>query len=446
MIPHLDLRSNAVVLFAFAAFFWGCTDNSTTGSSASNGTTSNGSATSNTTSDTNDTGMAQSDGSDTVAPQDTEAPEDTEAPPEDTVPDRADVLPDTRTDEDTAEPPDTAEDEPDTAPVEMLEVSISSPAPGAVFEVGAPITMTATIENSPAPTDTLSVAWRSSEDGLFATGRANAEGVVTTTTDRLSQGNHTITLRVTGPNGLEAETSVSISICNWTQPETFDGSMLGPGWEAFGSADIDPEGRGWLEMTGLEMGQKGAIFNTANIVDQGNIGISFRIMTGGGTGADGFAMSVIQAESPQELRTIVNAAGSGGALGYGYGGDWGTYDDVPGFHIELDTWHNRFNGGNEFHTDPTEENHIGVMLDGDPGNHYLWAELPNIEDQQWHDVEITITGGNVLVTLDGDTVIDGFIEQLDFKGGYIGFSGTTGFFTNYHRFDDLQIRQECLVE
>ena len=43
----------------------------------------------------------------------------------------------------------------------------------------------------------------------------------------------------------------------------------------------------------------------------------------------------------------------------------------------------------------------------------------------------------------GRTVIDQRVEGLDFKGGYIGFSGTTGYYTNFHRFDDLRTRPAC---
>lgn len=414
----------------------GCTFDSGTTDPATSNTTASNTATSNATTggtdagdDVQDTAIADADPAD--APDDTTAAMDTAS---------ADTS-DTRTPDTAA--PDTAPDEPD-APAQALTLSITSPRPGDIFEQGRAITFEAQITNSPIPAEELSVVWVSSEDGLFASRAPEADGQMVVTTDRLSRGDHTVTMRATGPGGLEAEASVSIGVCSWTQPETFDGGALGEGWETFGSAYLDPNG--WLEMTGLSMGQQGAIFNTSNIINPGNISISVRILTGGGTGADGFAMSVIQAESPEELRQIINSAGSGGALGYGYGGDWGTYDDVPGFHIEFDTWYNVYNGGNEFHTDPTPENHIGVTLDGDPGNHYLWAELPNIEDQRWHDINIEINGRNVVVTMDGESVIDGFIEQLDFKGGYIGFSGTTGYYTNYHRFDDLQVRQECLVE
>ena len=113
------------------------------------------------------------------------------------------------------------------------------------------------------------------------------------------------------------------------------------------------------------------------------------------------------------------------------------------FHIEFDTWYNQFNGGNEFHTDPTRQNHVAITLDGDPGNHVAVAETPAIEDNAWHEVELVIRGDRVRVELDGRSVIDQRVEGLDFKGGYIGFSGTTGYYTNFHRFDDLRTRPAC---
>jgi len=54
--------------------------------------------------------------------------------------------------------------------------------------------------------------------------------------------------------------------------------------------------------------------------------------------------------------------------------------EVNAFHIEFDTYYSEYNGDSELHTDPTPINHIGVMLNGDPGNHLLWAEIPGICD------------------------------------------------------------------
>ena len=52
-------------------------------------------------------------------------------------------------------------------------------------------------------------------------------------------------------------------------------------------------------------------------------------------------------------------------------------------------------------------------------------------------------GEDVTVLMDDSIVIDGNVPGLSFKGGFIGFTGTTGYYTNYHRFDDLEVQEAC---
>jgi hypothetical protein len=69
--------------------------------------------------------------------------------------------------------------------------------------------------------------------------------------------------------------------------------------------------------------------------------------------------------------------------------------------------------------------------------------VSTIEDMQWHDVRVDVDGENVRVWLDGTLIIDGDIPGLFQKGGYIGFTGTTGAYTNHHRFDNLEVVEVC---
>ena len=66
-----------------------------------------------------------------------------------------------------------------------------------------------------------------------------------------------------------------------------------------------------------------------------------------------------------------------------------------------------------------------------------------LEDSQWHTIQIVVTGTNVTINLDGATIIEGDIPGLSFRGGYIGFSGSTGWATNWHRVDNLTVVQAC---
>ena len=324
-------------------------------------------------------------------------------------------------------------------PPSVLTVEIMAPDPALVLELGTEITFEAVAVDSQYLTSALEAVWTSNIDGALNIQVPAEDGTLSFSTSSLSAGMHLITVTVVNPQGQTASDSLDQPICSWAQPtESFDTNLEGTGWKIYGDAFWDPGG--WLDMTGNLTSKKGAIFNTVDIVTPGDVSISFKIMTGGGinTGADGFAMSVYELPSVEELDNVVNTAWSGGCMGYGVSNNCGDMT-VVGFHVEFDTWHN------ENHNDPTTQNHIGVMLNGDPSTHYLSAAVPSLEDMQWHDVTIQVTGTTVVVTLDGNVIIDDSIEGLDFRGGYIGFSGSTGWASNYHRFDELQILQECLV-
>ena len=321
--------------------------------------------------------------------------------------------------EDTAPPPELDIWEDTAPPTSVMSAVIEEPAPDQVFEVGTPVVFKGVVSDSLVAPELLSIEWASAVDGVLDTTVPEAAG-------------HHLMFPTT------------LGICEWASPEKFDINLSGTQWQTYGDAYWDPGG--WLEMTGNVKGKKGAIFNTVDYLTPGDITLSFKIQTGPnvGTGADGFALSVFRAEDITELESWIAAAHSGGGLGYGISGNYGPVV-AEAFHVEIDTWHNVYNGNSEFHTDPTPENHIAITLNGDPGNHVLWAAVPNIEDMQWHDVTVVVVGSHVTVTLEGNTIIDETVPDFLFRGGYIGFTGTTGYYTNYHRFDDLQILQECLV-
>ena len=208
---------------------------------------------------------------------------------------------------------------------------------------------------------------------------------------------------------------------------------------------------GWMELTNNYQDTNGAIFNIGRSITPGNVVLRFKISTGqcptpntscASNGADGFAMSVFQLGTTEELVTVLNDAYTGGGLGYGVAGPYGN-TNLQAFHIEFDTWHNVYNGNSQLHTDPTEADHIAVTLNGDPSVHHLVADVPDLEDNFWHQMEVRVVGEDVTVLMDDTIVIDGNVPGLSFKGGFIGFTGTTGYYTNYHRFDDLEVQEAC---
>ena len=295
----------------------------------------------------------------------------------------------------------------------------------------------------------LQVRWRSSLDGELGLDSIPPTGRVLRALTLTGRGIHELSVEVVDGDAVLARDSVRVGLCGWQMIGDFERDL--EGWQRFGDASRDQ--RGWLELTGNERGRKGAIYKVSESIEPGNVRLAFRISTGqcdapgvcnfdASTAADGFAMNIWDVDSPDALGAIFDTAQSGGGLAYGVGGPYGDFEGNA-FHIEFDTWYNQFNGGNEFHTDPTRQNHVAVTLDGNPGNHVAFAELPSIEDNRWHEVELVIDGDRVRITIDGQSVIDQRVDGLDFKGGYIGFSGTTGYYTNYHRFDELRTRPAC---
>jgi len=372
--------------------------------------------------------------------------------PLDTVDTRPDEVDDSGDATDAAETADVGETQPDIPEIPPIAVAIDAPEMDSVFESGTVVEFIGLIGDERYTAGELSPEWSSNRDGVLAGGDVSETGRVSFSTDELSPGDHLITLTVDATDGNQGLATLQIGVCGWSETETFTDGLGLDEWRVFGDAVHDE--RGWLELTGNTRSRKGAIYNTGRPVLSGDIRLQLRIATGScyepgpcasTDGADGFAMSIFAATSEDELAAIVGAGHSGGGLGYGVSGDYGAME-VDGFHIEFDTYRNLFNGDTEFHSDPTAANHIAVTLDGDPGNHVLWTDFPTLEDNQWHQIDLEITGSHVTVDVDETTVIDDDVEGFDFKGGYIGFSGTTGYYTNYHRVDDLRVMQNCTVD
>lgn len=227
-------------------------------------------------------------------------------------------------------------------------------------------------------------------------------------------------------------------VCPTIPALDFNADLSSSEWLIVGDAYREPAG--WLELTGLSGGQQGAIFYLGSVLSRGDTEISLRVSTGQcilpgpcespADGADGFAMSIFGVAGVVELANLLAEARPGEGLGYAL-----TPRAVDAFHIEFDTYHNAI--------DPTLGNHVAITLNGDPTNHLLWTDTPTLENNAWHDILLRIEGIHVTVIMDGVTVIDADAPGLDFKGGYIGFTGSTGGSTNYHRIDDLRIVQAC---
>ena len=254
----------------------------------------------------------------------------------------------------------------------------------------------------------------------------------------LGVGDHILTFRAVAPGDVQAEAVLNFPVCAWPAVQRFDTNPIGSGWTALGDATWDSQG--WMEITGFAQNRGGSVWLTERRIDPGNVSLAFDIATGGlgNSGADGYAVSVIDVPDVDDLLAWVATTQNGGCLGYGSSGACGS-TPVNAFHIEFDTWYN------QEYADPTWENHVAITLDGDPGNPLLWAAIPSLEDLRWRRVVVSTAGPRVTVTIDGAKILEGDIPDFSFDGGWIGVSGSTGSAYNYHRFDNLELRDRCTI-
>lgn len=100
------------------------------------------------------------------------------------------------------------------------EAAILEPAPETEFEVGDAAAFRGTVDDGRTSPEDLDVTWSSSVDGLLFEAVADSEGETAFTTDALSAGEHTITLRVLDPQGASGTDAISITVLEPDVPNT----------------------------------------------------------------------------------------------------------------------------------------------------------------------------------------------------------------------------------
>ena len=335
----------------------------------------------------------------------------------------------------------------------VISITIVAPESRTSIEAGQTIAFEANVTREGHTTTGLVAQWLSNRDGILSEQILDSDGIASFVSAGLSSGIHRIELRIIDAQGTSANAFVEVGVCGWTTFENFDEAINSERWLQLGNASRT--GCGWLELTGNSQGRKGAFYNIGRSINPGNLNMRFKISTGqcaanatcelsncnSSAGADGFALSVIDVEAG-DLTGLFADAFSGGGLGYGVNGPYGNRA-VNAFHLEFDTWHNVNNGNTQRHTDPTAEDHVEITLNGDPSDSQGYAPMPDLEDNLWHQVQVRIQGSEISIWVDDVLMIEQTIEDYQFKGGLIGFSGTTGFYTNFHRIDSIELNEVC---
>jgi hypothetical protein len=250
----------------------------------------------------------------------------------------------------------------------------------------------------------------------------------------------TLHARLLTPEGIcNVSAPVTFHVCGELVDEGFEPAGP-PGWVLYGNATYP--GNGTVELTGNVTSSGGALYNDAVTVSEGNASMEMAFSTGGGihTGADGFALTIVNLETVQELVTMLGDAANGGGLGYGVSGAYGPWVG-DALHVEVDTWYNFI--PDNLHTDPVNANHVSINLNGDPGNDIWHQAIPSIEDLSPHVIRVDVIGSTFKVFYDGQHLVTQQVAGLDFRGGFIFFSASTGWATNFHTIDHLKVIHAC---
>ena len=156
----------------------------------------------------------------------------------------------------------------------------------------------------------------------------------------------------------------------------------------------------------------------------------FRYKVGGGSGADGFVFMFYKDE------VSYGEPGCGGSLGFQISNEIGVpKSDIPGYGVEFDSW---LNPPSDQIGDPSS-NHIALIKDS-VSNHLAYTNDPRTEDNIWHDALIQFDHGHVVISIDGESVLDNILADPDYTYSGIGFSATTGAATNNHIIDNFILR------
>jgi hypothetical protein len=312
---------------------------------------------------------------------------------------------------------------PDAAP----SLTIAAPSGGDILPSSGVVDLVAEIADDADPDTALSVAWGSDASGSLGAAAGDGAGLSTLAWAAADRAPGPQTLTATLSDACENAVTADVEVC---QQAGYDADNLDlSSWTFEGSASWDA-GNGWVELTPDATSQVGSAFQTGTATTGDNVTVAFRFYMGDGSGADGLAVTALDTD-----RMSGTLGSAGGCLGYGYGSGCEPLElALPGWTIEVDTFYNAA-------WDPTQDDHVAFMFDGDPGAVEAWSALPEMEDTGWHTMEITVAAPRVTVSIDGTAYIDQDIPGVYAFPAYVGFSAATGGLTNLHLIDALTVTE-----
>ncbi|OPY58309.1 MAG: Bacterial Ig-like domain (group 2) [Pelotomaculum sp. PtaU1.Bin035] len=115
--------------------------------------------------------------------------------------------------------------------------------------------------------------------------------------------------------------------------------------------------------------------------------------------------------------------------GGGSGADGISFKFCEEYSLEFDNYYNEY--------DPTPSNHIAIINNSDSSGHLFFVNDERTEDNKWHDVKV-IVGNTVLIYIDGNMLF-AWNSPADVTYDEVKFTGSTGYFNNWHIVDDIKI-------
>jgi hypothetical protein len=312
---------------------------------------------------------------------------------------------------------------PDAAP----SLVITAPSGGDVLPASGDVDLVAEVADDVDPDTALSVVWETDAAGGIGAAAGDGTGVSTLAWAAADRPSGPQTLTATLTDACDNTVSQSVEVCGQAG---YDADNLDlSSWTFEGGASWDAT-NGWVQLTPNTTYQVGSAFQTGTATTGDNVTVAFRFYMGDGTGADGFAITALDTD-----RMTGTLGSAGGCLGYGYGAGCEPLQlALPGWTIEVDTFYNAS-------WDPTQDDHVAFMFDGNPAAVEAWSALPEMEDTGWHTMEITVAAPRVTVSIDGTVYIDQDIPGFYAFPAYVGFSAATGGQTNLHLIDALTVTE-----
>jgi Bacterial lectin/Abnormal spindle-like microcephaly-assoc'd, ASPM-SPD-2-Hydin/Cep192 domain 4/PQQ-like domain len=208
-----------------------------------------------------------------------------------------------------------------------------------------------------------------------------------------AQGTHTLSVPVTGTGTAAATGTTAVP-------------PPGGGWRLNGSATMSGSA---LSLTPLAKNQAGSAMYPVPVPSDG-LSATFTVAIGGGTGADGMTLSLLDPASaaPGSL------GGTGGLLGFG---------GLTGTAVTLDTFRN---------TGYPSANFVGIATGANNGNLVFAATNSKVPDLRsgTHTVSVSYTGGTLSVSVDAKRYLSTAVTLP--PNVLLGFTGATGGQTDLH--------------